>query len=155
MSIHAQPPGRRALAVTVVAGACLAAALALDHRPGADAYDRLKLFEVGALQLTGDAASDTLDAPAQGTTANTLACARSTAQLVFDLRPGHLHRGRRRRPRGGNDTVIGQNGHPPLEKVTLDGGAGDDTLAAATAPTRCSAAPATTSSTATSAPTPR
>jgi hypothetical protein len=38
MSIYAQPPGRRALAVTAVAGACLAASLALATGQASAAY---------------------------------------------------------------------------------------------------------------------
>ena len=57
MSIHAQPPGRRALAVTVVAGA-LAAALALTTDQASAAYTAQ--VQAGTLQITGDGASDKL-----------------------------------------------------------------------------------------------
>ena len=64
MSIHAQPPGRRALAVTAVAGACLAATLALNTGQASAAYTAQ--VQAGTLQITGDAASDTLALSAGG-----------------------------------------------------------------------------------------
>ena len=122
MSIHAQPPGRRALAVTVVAGA-LAAALALTTDQASAAYTAQ--VQAGTLQITGDAASDTLAAAARGTghlqvsvngvPAFSFDAATFTA---IDVKAG-----------AGDDVVTGSNGIASLGRLTIDGGAGDDTLA--------------------------
>ena len=58
MSIHAHPPGRRALAVTTVAGACLAATLGLGTARLQPPTPRRCRRE--RCSITGDAASDTL-----------------------------------------------------------------------------------------------
>lgn len=57
MSIHAHPPGRRALAVSAAAGA-LAATLDLTTDQASAAYTAQ--VQAGTLHITGDAASDTL-----------------------------------------------------------------------------------------------
>ena len=104
MSIHAQPPGRRALAVTAVAGACLAATLALNTDQASAAYTAQ--VQAGTLQITGDAASDTLALEVGGP--NTLAVSVNGA-LAFsfdastfsaiDVKAG-----------AGDDVVRGSNG---------------------------------------------
>jgi hypothetical protein len=149
MAPHTDPPARRALALAALTSACLVAALGVaTDQASADSTARV---QAGTLQITGDGAGDTLTL-AQGSTANALDVvvngqllstfdrATFTAVAVDAL--------------GGNDTVSVQNMVPALENVTIDGGAGDDTSPAPTAPRPSSAVPATTSSTATSARTP-
>jgi Ca2+-binding RTX toxin-like protein len=84
--------------------------------------------QAGTLQLTGDAGSDTLTL-AQGSAANTLGVM-VNGQLVsaFDRA---TFTAVAVDARGGNDTVRVQNMAPALENVTIDGGAGDDTLTGA------------------------
>jgi Ca2+-binding RTX toxin-like protein len=81
--------------------------------------------QAGTLQLTGDAASDTLTL-AQGSTADALSVL-VNGQLVstFDRA---TFTAVAVDARGGNDTVNVQNMASALENVTIDGGAGDDTL---------------------------
>ena len=86
MSIHAQPPGRRALAVTAVAGACLAATLALNTDQASAAYTAQ--VQAGTLQITGDAASDTL-ALELGATKH--ACGERERRARLQLRRQHVH----------------------------------------------------------------
>jgi Ca2+-binding RTX toxin-like protein len=126
MSPHTEPPARRALALAVLTGACLVAALGLaTDQASADYTARV---QAGTLQLTGDGAGDTLTL-AQGSTANTLAVI-ANGQLVstFDRA---TFTAVAVDARGGNDTVSVQNMVPALENVTIDGGAGDDTLTGA------------------------
>ena len=123
MSIHAHPPGRRALAVTTVAGACLAATLGLGAGQASAAYTAQ--VQAGTLHITGDAASDTLalelGAPGtlqvsvNGVPAFSFDAATFTA---IDVKAG-----------AGDDVVTGSNGISSLGRLTIDGGAGDDTLA--------------------------
>jgi Ca2+-binding RTX toxin-like protein len=122
MSIYAQPPGRRALAVTAVAGACLAATLTLATDQASAAYTAQ--VQAGTLHITGDAASDTLTL--QPATADTLQVSvngqpafsfdRSTFTAI-DVKAG-----------AGDDVVSAGNGLAPFGPLTIDGGAGDDTL---------------------------
>jgi Ca2+-binding RTX toxin-like protein len=123
MSTHTDPPARRALALAALTGACLVAALGIaTDQASADYTARI---QAGTLQLTGDASSDTLTL-AQGSTANSLAVL-VNGQLVstFDRATFSAVAVD---ARGGNDTVNVQNMAPALENVTIDGGAGDDTL---------------------------
>jgi Ca2+-binding RTX toxin-like protein len=122
MSIFAQPPGRRALAVTAVAGACLAATLALGTDQASAAYTAQ--VQAGTLQITGDAASDTLDLQIGGP--NTLAVSvngtlafsvDASTFTAIDVKAG-----------GGDDVVRGSNGIAQFGHLTIDGGAGDDTI---------------------------
>ncbi|MGZ6670845.1 MAG: beta strand repeat-containing protein [Solirubrobacteraceae bacterium] len=122
MSIHTEPPARRALALAAVTGACLVAALGIaTDQASADCTAGV---QAGTLQLTGDGASDTL-VLSQGA-ANTLDVT-VNGQLVssFDR---STFTAVAIDARGGNDTVNVQNMAPALENVTIDGGAGDDTL---------------------------
>ena len=123
MSTHTDPPARRALALAALTGACLVAALGLATDQASADYTAQ--VQAGTLQLTGDAASDTLTL-AQGTTANTVAVL-VNGQLVstFDRA---TFTAVAVDARGGNDTVNVQNMSSALENVTIDGGAGDDTL---------------------------
>src|SRR3954470_5392584 len=126
MSTHTDPPARRALPLAALTSACLVAALGLaTDQASADSTARV---QAGALQITGDGAGDT-PAAAPGAAANardvvvngqllsTFDRATFTAVAVD--------------ARGGIDTVSVQNMVPALENVTIDGGAGDDTLAGA------------------------
>jgi Ca2+-binding RTX toxin-like protein len=126
MSTHTEPPARRALALAAVGAACLVAALGIaTDRASADYTARV---QAGTLQLTGDAGSDTLTL-GQGSAANALDVI-VNGQLVstFDRA---TFTAVAVDARGGNDTVGVQNMAPALENVTIDGGAGDDTLTGA------------------------
>ena len=58
MSTHTDPPARRALALAVLTGACLLAALGIaTDQASADYTARI---QAGTLRLTGDGAGDTL-----------------------------------------------------------------------------------------------
>jgi len=122
MAIYAQPPGRRALAVTAVAAACLAATLALDTDQASASYTAQ--VQAGTLHISGDAASDTLalqlggpttlQVSVNGTPAFSFDAGTFTA---IDVKAG-----------GGDDVVAGSNGIGRFGHLTIDGGAGDDTL---------------------------
>src|SRR3954447_25673376 len=126
MSTHTDPPARRALALAALTSACLVAALGLaTPRACADPTARV---QAGTLQLTGDGAGDTLTL-AQGATANALDVVVNGQLLsTFDRA---TFTAVAVDARGGNDTVSVQNMVPALENVTIDGGAGDDTLTGA------------------------
>ena len=122
MSTHTDPPARRALALAALTGACLVAALGLaTDQASADYTARV---QAGTLQLTGDAASDTLVLAQDGAT--------TIAVIANDQLVGSFDRSTFTAvaidARGGNDTVRIENTSPALENVTVDGGAGDDTL---------------------------
>lgn len=122
MSTHPDPPARRALALAALTGACLLAALGIaTDQASADYTARV---QAGTLQLTGDAASDTLVIAQDGTT--------TIGVFVNDQLVGSFDRSTFTAvaidARGGNDTVRIQNMSPALENVTVDGGSGDDTL---------------------------
>jgi Ca2+-binding RTX toxin-like protein len=122
MSPHPDPPARRALALAALTSACLVAALGLaTDQASADYTARV---QAGTLQLTGDAASDTLVIAQDG--------AATISVVVNDQLVASFDRGTFRAvaidARGGNDTVRILNMSPALENVTIDGGAGDDTL---------------------------
>src|SRR3954447_19068319 len=126
MSTHTDPPARRALALAALTSACLVAALGLatDHA-SADSTPRV---QPGNLQITGDGSVDTLGR-AQGATANALDVVVNGQLLsTFDRA---TFTAVAVDARGGNDTVSVQNMVPALENVTIDGGAGDDTLTGA------------------------
>jgi Ca2+-binding RTX toxin-like protein len=126
MATHTDPPARRALALAALTSACLVAALGLaTDQASADYTARV---QAGTLQLTGDAAGDTLTL-AQGSTANTLAVI-VNGQLVSTVDRATFT-AVAVDARGGNDTVSVQNMVPALANVTIDGGAGDDTLTGA------------------------
>src|SRR3954470_18963495 len=126
MSTHTDPPARRALALAALTSACLVAALGLaTDQASADPTARV---QAGTLQLTGDGAGDTLTL-AQGATANALDVVVNGQLLsTFDRA---TFTAVAVDARGGNDTVSVQNMVPALENVTIDGGAGDDTLTGA------------------------
>src|SRR4051794_41891386 len=123
MSTHTDPPARRALALAALTSACLVAALGLaTDQASADSTARV---QSGTLQITGDGAGDTLTL-AQGATANALDVVVNGQLLsTFDRA---TFTAVAVDARGGNDTVNVQNMAPALENVTIDGGAGDDTL---------------------------
>jgi Ca2+-binding RTX toxin-like protein len=126
MSTHTDPPARRALALAALTSACLVAALGLaTDQASADSTARV---QAGTLQITGDGAGDTLTL-AQGATANALDVVVNGQLLsTFDRA---TFTAVAVDARGGNDTVSVQNMVPALENVTIDGGAGDDTLTGA------------------------
>jgi Ca2+-binding RTX toxin-like protein len=126
MSTHTDPPARRGLALAALTSACLVAALGLaTDQASADSTARV---QAGTLQITGDGASDTLTL-AQGSTANALDVVVNGQLLsTFDRA---TFTAVAVDARGGNDTVSVQNMAPALENVTIDGGAGDDTLTGA------------------------
>src|SRR4051794_41876607 len=126
MSTHTDPPARRALALAALTSACLVAALGLaTDQASADSTARV---QSGTLQITGDGAGDTLTL-AQGATANALDVVVNGQLLsTFDRA---TFTAVAVDARGGNDTVSVQNVVPALENVTIDGGAGDDTLTGA------------------------
>ncbi|HEX6621642.1 MAG TPA: calcium-binding protein [Solirubrobacteraceae bacterium] len=122
MSTHTEPPARRALALAVIAGACVVAALGIaTDQASADYTARV---QAGTLQLTGDAASDTLVLAQGGAT--------TIGVVVNDQLVASFDRSTFTAvaidARGGDDTVRIENTSPALENVTIDGGAGDDTL---------------------------
>ncbi len=122
MPTHTDPPARRALALAALTSACLVAALGLaTDQASADYTARV---QAGTLQLTGDAASDTLVLAQDGTT--------TIGVVVNDQLVASLDRSTFSAvaidARGGSDTVRILNMAPALENVTIDGGAGDDTL---------------------------
>ena len=147
---HTDPPARRALALAALTGACLVAALGIaTDQASADYTARL---QAGTLQLTGDAGGDTLTLT-QGSAANALDVI-VNGQLVSTFDRASFTAVAVEAGGGDDDRQSSSNdGSSSPRSVTIDGGAGDDTLIGATAPRRSSAAPATTSSTATSAPT--
>jgi RTX calcium-binding nonapeptide repeat (4 copies) len=121
MSIHTHRFGPRRLALTAVAAASVAVALGLST--DAASADYPARVQAGTLQLTGDGAGDslvlqptptTLNVVVNGQLLSTFDRATFTAVAVD--------------ARGGDDTVNVQNSAPALLNVTLDGGAGDDTL---------------------------
>ena len=118
---HTEPPGRRALALAAVVGACLVAALGLATDKASADYTAS--VQTGTLQLTGDGAADALAARADAHDA------RGRRQRHARLQPGpqHLHGGPRRRPRRRRHRQHPQRRHP-ADAVTVDGGAGNDTL---------------------------
>jgi Ca2+-binding RTX toxin-like protein len=126
MSTHTDPPARRALALAALTSACLVAALGLaTDQASADSTARV---QAGTLQITGDGSGDTLTL-AQGSTANALDVLLNGQLLsTFDRA---TFTAVAVDARGGNDTVSVQNMVPALENVTIDGGAGDDTLTGA------------------------
>jgi Ca2+-binding RTX toxin-like protein len=122
MSPHPDPPARRALALAALTSACLVAALGLaTDQASADYTARV---QAGTLQLTGDAASDTLVIAQDG--------AATISVVVNDQLVASFDRGTFTAlaidARGGDDTVRILNMSPALENVTIDGGAGGDTL---------------------------
>jgi Ca2+-binding RTX toxin-like protein len=122
MSTHTEPPSRRALALAAITGACLVGALGIaTDQASADYTARV---QAGTLQLTGDAAGDTLVLAQDGAT--------TIGVLVNGQLVGSFDRSTFTAvaidARGGNDTVRIENTSPALENVTVDGGAGDDTL---------------------------
>jgi Ca2+-binding RTX toxin-like protein len=122
MSTHSDPPARRALALAALTSACLVAALGLATDQASAAYTAR--VQAGTLQITGDAASDTLVLAQDGPT--------TIAVVVNDQVVGSFDRSTFSAvsidARGGNDTVRILNSSPALDNVTIDGGAGDDTL---------------------------
>jgi Ca2+-binding RTX toxin-like protein len=122
MSPHTDPPARRALALAALTSACLAATLGVaTDQASADYTARV---QAGTLQLTGDARSDTLVLAQDGPT--------TIGVVVNDQLVPSFDRSTFTAvaidARGGNDTVRIVNTAPALENVTIDGGAGDDTL---------------------------
>ena len=122
MSTHTDPPARRALALVALTSACLVAALGLaTDQASAASTARV---QAGTLQITGDAASDTVVLAQDGPT--------TIAVVVNDQVVGSFDRSTFTAvavdARGGNDTVRILNSSPALDNVTVDGGAGDDTL---------------------------
>src|SRR5512133_196503 len=122
MSTHSDPPARRALALAALTSACLVAALGLATDQASAAYTAR--VQAGTLQITGDAAGDTLVVAQDGATPITVVV---NDQLVASFDRGTFsavaidaH--------GGNDTVRILNMSPALDNVTVDGGGGDDTL---------------------------
>jgi hypothetical protein len=121
MSTHTDPPARRALALAALTSACLVAALGLATDQASANYTAG--VQAGTLQITGDGAGDTLVLAPDPTTLNVIV----NGQLVSSFDRATFT-AVAVDARGGNDTVSVQNAVPALENVTIDGGAGDDTL---------------------------
>ena len=86
---------RRALALSVLAAAFLAATLGLAAQPANAAYKAQ--VQAGTLRLTGDGASDTpRPPPPAGLAHHTPGRPWRGRDGRLQLRPQHLHRGRRR-----------------------------------------------------------
>jgi hypothetical protein len=111
--------------VTAVAGACLAASLALATGQASAAYTAQ--VQAGTLQITGDAASDTLTLEPGGPT--TLAVSvNGTLAFSFDA---STFNGIDVKAGAGDDVVSATNGVSRFGHLTVDGGAGDDTIGGA------------------------
>ncbi len=122
MSTETDPPARRALALAALTSACLVAALGLATDQASANYTAG--IQAGTLQITGDGAGDALDClSTEPTTLNVIVNGQlvsSFDRATFTAVAVDAH--------GGNDTVSVQNPASALENVTIDGGAGDDTL---------------------------
>ncbi|HTP18858.1 MAG TPA: calcium-binding protein [Solirubrobacteraceae bacterium] len=125
MWIHIDQRRRRALVAGAVGGACLTAMLGFAANPAAAAYKAQ--VQSGTLQIVGDGANDKLELLTAPDNPNILeldvgedgtidfAFDRSTFSAI-DVQAG-----------GGNDEVR-ISPEAQLDNVTIDGGAGDDTL---------------------------
>jgi len=122
MPSHTDPPARRALALAALTSACLVAALGLATDEASAAYTAR--VQAGTLQITGDAASDTLVVGQDGATTISVVV---NNQLLASFDRGTFS-AVAIDARGGNDAVRILNMSTALENVTIDGGTGDDTL---------------------------
>jgi Ca2+-binding RTX toxin-like protein len=125
MWIHVDQRRRRAFLASVVGGACLTAMFGFAADPAAAAYKAQ--VQAGTLQIVGDGASDKLELLTAPDNPNLLELDvgedgtidftfdRSTFSAI-DVQAG-----------GGNDEVR-VSPEAQLDNVTIDGGAGDDTL---------------------------
>jgi len=125
MWIHLYHRRRRALMASAVGGACLTAMLGFAAGPAAAAYKAQ--VKAGTLQIVGDGASDKLELLTAPDNPNVLELdvgEDGTIDFSFDrstFSAINVQAG------GGNDEVrIGPGAQ--LDNVTIDGGAGDDTL---------------------------
>jgi hypothetical protein len=107
----------------VVSGACVTAMLGVAADPAAAAY-KAKV-QAGTLQIVGDAASDKLELIPTPTTLELDVGEDGTIDFVFDrstFSAVNVQAG------GGDDEVRVGPTASPLSNLTIDGGAGDDTL---------------------------
>ena len=93
---HTEPPGRSALALSAVVGACLAAVLGLATDQASAAYTAR--VQAGTLELTGDGASDKLALLAARRADDAPGRRRRGRHARLQLRPQHLHRDPTSRP---------------------------------------------------------
>ena len=123
MRTHAVGRRRRTLVASAVSGACLTAMLGFAAGPAAAAYKAQ--VQTGTLQIVGDGASDKLELLPTPTTLELDVGEDGTIDFVFDrstFSAVNVQAG------GGNDEVRVGPTASPLSNLTIDGGAGDDTL---------------------------
>jgi len=123
MKIHVVGRRRRALVRSVVSGVCLTATLGFAAGPASAAYKAQ--VQAGTLQIVGDGASDKLELLPTPTTLELDVGEDGTIDFAFDrstFSAVNVQAG------GGNDDVRVGPTASPLSNLTIDGGAGDDTL---------------------------
>jgi hypothetical protein len=123
MWIHIDRRRGRALLTSAVSAACLTAMLGFAADPAAAAYKAQ--IQSGTLQITGDGASDKLELIPTPTTLELDVGEDGTIDFAFDrstFSAVNVQAG------GGNDEVRVGPTASPLTNLTIDGGAGDDTL---------------------------
>ncbi len=128
MRTHAvgRPPEDVLVGGSAVSGACLTAMLGFAAGPAAAAYKAQVQATCGTLQIVGDGASDKLGLMSSTPTTLELDVGEDgTIDFAFDrstFSAVNVQAG------GGNDEVLGGPTGSQLSNLTIDGGAGDDTL---------------------------